>query len=88
VLPLALRAAQPREAAEQPAAVEVGLDRPADDGTQRAAPALEALLVGADVGVEVALEEPVQRGALRAALCCASSPSTSYLSSSTCCAAT
>ena len=67
VLALALRAAQAREAAEQPAAVEIGLDRAGDDRAQRAGGALEALLVGPDVVVEVALEEPVEGAALRMA---------------------
>ncbi len=65
VFALALRTAQAREAAEQPAAVEIGLDGAGDHRAQRAGRALEALLVSAGVVVEVALEEPVKGGALR-----------------------
>ncbi len=64
VLALALRTAPACEAAEQPAAVEIGLDGARDDRAKRAGRALEALLMSADVAVEVALEEPAKGGAL------------------------
>ena len=60
----AVRAADPREAALQTAASEVGLDGCGDDLAQRPLPRLVAFLVLPDVALEVLLEKPVDDGAL------------------------
>ena len=60
----AVRAADPREAALQPAAGEVGLDGRLDDLAQRPLPRLVAILVFPDVALEVLLEQPIDDGAL------------------------
>ena len=54
----------PREAALEPAAGEVGLDGRGDDLAQRPFLCLIAVLVRPDVTLEVLLEQPVDDGAL------------------------
>jgi hypothetical protein len=64
VLRPAVRTADPREAALEPAAGEVDLDGCRDDLAQRPLPRLVAFLVLPDVALEVLLEQPVDDGAL------------------------
>jgi len=59
------RAADPGEAAQEPSALEERLDRGTHDRAKRPEARLEALVVGPEVAVEVALEELVESGALR-----------------------
>ena len=58
------RTADAREASQEPAACEIGLDAGLDHRTQGASAGLEALVVRPEVAVEVHLEELVEGGAL------------------------